>query len=60
MFQWRDSTEVERRTGKLNGHAGVGSIPAYALFQICWINVTLINLRKPVLAGFELGFNKLD
>ena len=50
MFQWRDSTEVERRTGKLNGHAGVGSIPAYALFQICWINVTRINLRRPVLA----------
>ena len=27
---WCDSTEVERRTGNSNGHAGEGSMPAYA------------------------------
>ena len=49
-LSWHDSTEEELRTGKSNGHAGVGSVPAYALFQIYWINVTWIYLKRPVLA----------
>ena len=55
--EWRDSTEVERRTGNsnLNAKAQVW-IPAYALFLIFRLIFTLINVRQTSACCFKWGF----
>ena len=58
---WCDSAEVERRTGILNGHAGVSSNPSLCSFSnLFWINFHSDKYAADQFLLFQVRFQKLD